>query len=106
MLCDMCVNVGADTKSITRGGGAPERSHGAPLEPLAQLGDALGGVGAVPKLVDAAQRVTDQAAKKDEGVSTGADTKANILEAAAHLRSLIFVSLRMAASAVAPSAWM
>ena len=60
------------------GGGEPERSHGAPLEPLAQLGDALGGVGAVPILVDAAQRVTVQAAKKDEGgVSTGADTKAN-----------------------------
>ena len=39
-----------------------------------------------------------------EDVSTGADTKANILEAAAHLRLVIFVSLRMAASAVAPSA--
>ena len=39
-------------------------------------------------------------------VSAGADTKANTLEAAAHLRLVIFVSLRMAASAVAPSAWM
>ena len=36
------------------------------------------------------------------GVSMGADTNANTLGAAAHLRSVIFVSLRMAASAVAP----
>ena len=35
-------------------------------------------------------------------MSTGADTKANTLGAAAHLRLVIFVSLRMAASAVAP----
>eukprot|EP00964_Phaeocystis_antarctica_P051171 scaffold29846_cov45-Phaeocystis_antarctica.AAC.3 len=33
----------------------------------------------------------------------GADTKANTSGAAAHLRSVIFVSLRMAASAEAPS---
>ena len=32
----------------------------------------------------------------------GADTKANASGAAAHLRLVIFVSLRMAASAVAP----
>ena len=38
------------------------------------------------------------------GVSMGADTQANTLEAAAHLRLVIFVSLRTAASAVAPSA--
>ena len=36
-------------------------------------------------------------------MSTGADTKANTLGAAAHLRLVIFVSLRMAASAEAPS---
>ena len=37
---------GADTKARTLGarGGALERGHGAPLEPLAQLRDALGGV--------------------------------------------------------------
>ena len=40
------------------------------------------------------------------GVSMGADTKANTSEAAAHLRLVIFVSLRMAASAVAPSSLM
>ena len=37
-------------------------------------------------------------------VSAGTDTKANTSGAAAHLRLVIFVSLRMAASAVAPSA--
>ena len=73
------MGAGACQRALTErrthgGGGEPERSHGAPLEPLAQLGDALGGVGAVPILVDAAQRVTVQAAKKDEGgVSTGID---------------------------------
>eukprot|EP00964_Phaeocystis_antarctica_P012328 scaffold6809_cov56-Phaeocystis_antarctica.AAC.2 len=40
------------------------------------------------------------------GVSMGADTKANTSGAAAHLRLVIFVSLRMAASAVAPSTLM
>ena len=39
-------------------------------------------------------------------LSTGADTKANTLEAAAHLSLVIFVSLRMAASAVTPLALM
>ena len=36
------------------------------------------------------------------GLSMGADTKANTLEAAAHLRLVIIVSLRMAASEVTP----
>ena len=36
----------------------------------------------------------------------GADTEANTSEAAAHLRLVIFVSLRMAASVVAPLAAM
>ena len=44
------------------GGGALERGHGAPLEPLAQLGDALGGVGAVAILMEAAELVPGQAA--------------------------------------------
>eukprot|EP00964_Phaeocystis_antarctica_P001039 scaffold591_cov65-Phaeocystis_antarctica.AAC.11 len=41
------VSVGADTEANARGGGALQRGHEAPLEPLAQLGDALGGVGAI-----------------------------------------------------------
>ena len=46
------------------GGGALERGHGAPLERLAQLGDALGGVGAVPPAVDAAELVVGETAKE------------------------------------------
>ena len=76
-------NQGVDTKSNTRGGGAPERGHGAPLEPLAQLGYAQGGVGtldiAIIILVEAAELVAIQAAKGRRGVSMGADTKANAL---------------------------
>ena len=38
--------MGADTKANTLWGrGALERGHGAPFEPLAQLGDSLRGVG-------------------------------------------------------------
>ena len=64
------------------GGGALERGHGAPLEPFAQFGDALGGVGtpdiAIIILVEAAELVVGQAASTGMwGVSTGADTKAN-----------------------------
>ena len=48
-------------KRTLGGGGAPERGHGAPLERLAQLGDALSGVGAAPG-IDATERVAGQAA--------------------------------------------
>ena len=50
-------------KQTLRGGGAPERGHGAPLEPLAELGDALVGVGAVTIIIEAAELVGIQAAK-------------------------------------------
>ena len=54
---------GVDTKSNTRGGGAPERGHGAPLEPLAQLGDALSVVGAVAFMrINATELVEGQTA--------------------------------------------
>ena len=56
--------MGADTKANTRGGSALERGHGAPLEPLAELGDALGGVGAFAPAGDAAEFVVGQAAKE------------------------------------------
>ena len=65
------------------GGSAPERGYGAPLEPLAQLGDAQGGVGTVGTamhiVVDAAELVpvAIQAAKGRRGVSMSADIKAN-----------------------------
>ena len=44
-------------KQTLWGSGALQRGHGAPLEPLAQLRDALGGVGALSKLVQAADLV-------------------------------------------------
>ena len=49
--------------------GALERGHGAPLEPLAHLGDALSGVDAFTMLVDAAERVLGQAAKGRRSVN-------------------------------------
>ena len=55
--------MGVDRKANTRGGGALERGHGAPLEPLAQLGDALRGVGVLAKAAEAAELVTLQTAQ-------------------------------------------
>ena len=56
--------MGADTKCNRRiwGGGALERRHGASLEPLAERGDALGGVGAF-SMYDAAELAEGQTAK-------------------------------------------
>ena len=51
-------------KRTLLGGGALERGHSASLEPLAQLGDALCGVGAVAMTVDAAELVVAQTAKE------------------------------------------
>ena len=61
----------ANTRANTRGGGALERGHGAPLEPLAQLGDAVGGVGAPAAPIEAAQLVSCQAAKGERGSVNG-----------------------------------
>ena len=54
--------MGANTKAKHRSGGALERGNRAFLERLAQLGDTLGGVGALAVIVDAAELVTAQAA--------------------------------------------
>ena len=51
------------------GGGALERGHRASLERLAQLGDALRGVGAVAITVDAAELVVAQPAKGTRSVN-------------------------------------
>ena len=77
------------TRNRTLGGcGALERGDRAPLEPLAQLGDAQGGVGTLDIVfiiivqrqeADAAELVAIQAAKGSRGVSMGADTKVNTL---------------------------
>ena len=74
------VSRGADTRAskhydTTMGWCALERGHHALLEPLAQLGDPLSGVGAVAITIDAAEPVAGQTAKEG-GVSTGADIKA------------------------------
>ena len=62
------------------GGGAHERGHGAPLEPIAQLSDTLRGVGAAAIVVEAAELVAAQAANVGSGiVSGGVDTKASPL---------------------------
>ena len=61
---------GALTQTRTLwGGGAPKRGHGAALEPLAELDDALGGVGAVTLIIAAAEMVTGQAAKERRSVN-------------------------------------
>ena len=44
------------------GGGTLERGHGALLEPLAQLGDTLGGVGALASPIDDTELVIGQTA--------------------------------------------
>ena len=51
-------------KRTLLGGGARERGHGASLEPLAELGDALGGVGAAAATIKAAELDVGQAAKE------------------------------------------
>ncbi len=55
--------MGIDRKSYTRAHRAPQRGHGALLEPLAQLGDALSGVLALTIIVEAAELVIVQTAK-------------------------------------------
>ena len=51
-------------KRTLGGGGALERGHGAPLERLAQLGYALGGVGAAATSINAAELVVGQTAEE------------------------------------------
>ena len=64
------MSAGADTKTNTLGaGGALQRGHGALLERLAQLGDALGGVGAKAHTIEAAELVVGQAAKGTRSVN-------------------------------------
>ena len=63
------MSTGADKKRTLGedwGGGALERGHGAPFERLAQLGDALGGVGAIAITIDAAELVVVQTAMGKE----------------------------------------
>ena len=70
------LSAGADKQASTWGVGAPQRGHGAPLEPLADLGDALRSVGAGPPQGVITKPVIVQAAM-GRVVSMGADRKAN-----------------------------
>ena len=66
----MCQRALTERQTLV-GGGALERGHGAPLEPLAQLGDAIGGVGALTIPIEAAELVSGQAAKVGSGGVNG-----------------------------------
>ena len=61
--------MGVDTQKRTLRGGALERGHGAALEALAQLVDALGGVGAAAAIIKAAELDAGQAAKGRRSVN-------------------------------------
>ena len=104
------VSTGADAKANTMG--APQRGHRALLEPLTQFGDALSSVDAsLAILAEAAdgvlvETVTGRRSWEGEECQGALTRKQNSSEAAAHLRLVIFVSLRTAASAEAPSALM
>ena len=92
-----------DTKANTQGGGALERGHGAPFEPLTQLGDALGRVGAVASEAEAAELVPRQTAHV--AVSMGAGTgKADTRGVTTHLSQVMALPLSPSQSAAMPSA--
>ena len=63
------VNGALTQRQTLWGGGALERGHSAPLEPLTQLVDALSGVGADSPVVEAAELVVGQAAKGTRSVN-------------------------------------
>ena len=60
--CSLSSQRALTQKQTLWGVGALERGHGAPLEPLAQLRDALGGVGATAERVEAAELIVGQTA--------------------------------------------
>ena len=69
------MSAGADTKANTLGaGGALQRCHGALLERLAQLGDALRGVGAESKGIEATDLVVGQAASMGGSEKFGSES--------------------------------
>ena len=82
------MSTGADTKANSSGRrGALKRGHAASLERLAQLDDAVGGVGALGAVggvgalggvwIEAAELVVAQAVTGEGGCVRGADTKTN-----------------------------
>ena len=63
------MSLGADRIASILERRALERGHSAPLDPLAELGDTLGGVGAFSLFVEAAELVVSQAAKGRRSVN-------------------------------------
>ena len=61
--------MGDDTKANALGRGALERGHGAALEALAQLDDALGSVAAMALPIEATELVGIQAGKARRSVN-------------------------------------
>ena len=104
------MSAGADIKANAFGaGGALERGHSAPLEPLAQLGDALRGVCAVAILVEAAQRVVSQAVsiikEQCQRALTQKQTLGSWFEPGAAYLSDCSVELPLSPSASAMAPW-
>ena len=83
------------------GGSTLERGCGAPLDPLAQLCDALHGVGAAANRIEAAELVVAQAAKWKGGMSMGADTN-QTRWVVAHLSEVTALPLSPSHSLVMP----
>ena len=86
-------------------GSVPQRSHAAPLEPFAQLGDALRSVSPLTSIsVDTTEHVAVQAAKQGRrGVSMGADRKANTWRVAAYSNEVTALPVSPSHSAMMPS---
>ena len=62
MRKQVCQRALTGKQTLVGGGGALERGHSAPLEPLEQLGDALGGIGALVVITEATELVASQPA--------------------------------------------
>ena len=98
------MSMGADTEANIWGpGGALERGHRASLERLAELGDTLGGVGALA-ILDAEQRVVGQAVSMTKEECQGALTESRTLGPTAHLSEVTALSLSPSHNLAMPSA--
>ena len=80
-------------KQTLSGCGALQQGHRAPLEPLAQLGDALRGVGALSTMVQATELIAGQAAMggarmvREQACQRAMTQKQTLLGRSAHLSS-------------------
>ena len=102
--CSLLCQRALTQKQTLWGSGALERGHRASLERLAELGDALGSVGAL-SILDAAQRVVGQAVSMTKEACQGALTREGGFErhSAYSSTSNVKLPLRPSARAAAPS---